>query len=114
MKPEISGEPEEAQTGRHGKPMTARDWSQIMASMRGIEPAGVYPEHPRALRTVSVVRFEGEDYQFHSKVQTYRLGAGATPLAWVDGDRVCGAEVRIGKGRLRVFGARWIALAPVS
>lgn len=71
----------------------------------GIEPDIVYPEHPRALRTVSVVRFEGEEYQFHSKVQTYRLGAGAKPRAWVDGDRVCGAEVRLGQGRLRVFGA---------
>lgn len=71
----------------------------------GIIPDVVWPEHPRALRTVSAVRFQGEDYQFHSKVQTYKLGPGCEAFAWVDGNRPCGVMVKKGKGTLRIFGA---------
>ena len=84
-----------------------------LAAWSGIRPAGVYPESLRALRTVSIVRFADEDYQFHSKVQTYRLTDGAEPIAFVGGGtgeqlaelRVAGARVRRGRGTLRVFGA---------
>jgi predicted metal-dependent peptidase len=35
------GLPEEGDSGRHGNQMTARDWSNALAAMRGIEPGGI-------------------------------------------------------------------------
>lgn len=75
------------------------------AKWAGIEPDVLWPTHPRALRTVTSVHFQDDDYQFHSKVQTYKLiDKSAKVLATAEG-HVCGAEVKRGKGTLRIFGA---------
>ena len=54
---------------------------------------------PRVVRTVTAVRFEGEDYQFHSKVRTYRTGGGCRTVCVGGGNRNLAAKCDAAKAR---------------
>jgi hypothetical protein len=80
---------------------------RVLAEWLGVRPGRPWPHHPRAQRTVTSVRFQDDDFQFHTRVQTYDLKrSAAQPIAWISGsDMVCGFEASVGSGRVRVFGA---------
>jgi beta-galactosidase len=72
----------------------------------GVHPDHVYPAYNRAVRTVTPVIYEKDSYQFHSKVQVYKVNdPKAKIFATIeDGKYVAGVEVKKGKGRVRIFG----------
>jgi beta-galactosidase len=72
----------------------------------GVKPDHVYPAYNRAVRTVTPVIYQNDSYQFHSKVQVYKvLDKKATVFAAIEGGKyAAGVDVKKGKGRVRVFG----------